>query len=84
MLDDRLKDQNNGTSWLDCNMRTHPRPHRWIAEQAHGPRVYWRCSDCPVSTITTDKPERPASMPHPYLRNAPVAGGPARQPRRYA
>jgi hypothetical protein len=56
----KLKAQNNGRSWLDCN--DHGLNHRWqhVATLGvyrehgvnYGGRDYWRCSRCPVSTLT--------------------------------
>jgi len=54
--DRRLQQQNDGTPWRDCNAAGHP--HRWVpdftAVTPEGARRDWyRCTRCPVSTITT-------------------------------
>lgn len=59
----RLKAQNNGTPWVDCNLRRRPRPHVWRFEQRIRDRLYYRCERCPVATMTTDV----RSWPDSYL-----------------
>lgn len=55
---EQLRDQNNGTSWLDCN--AHGLPHRWQVDQVP---AYWRCLRCPVGTRT----ESHATPPRRFL-----------------
>lgn len=44
-IDARLREQNNGEGWADCNALGHA--HRWEPEQVPN---YWRCRRCPVDT----------------------------------
>ena len=44
-IDQRLRLQNDGHSWRDCNDAG--LPHRWVADQVD---LYWRCTRCPVAT----------------------------------
>ena len=53
----QLAAQNNGASWLDCNRRRRPRPHRFAPMPVAG---YHRCTRCPVMT-------RSAGTPDPWL-----------------
>ncbi len=62
-LDERLKDQNNGEPWRDCNDADRGRPHRFglFPAQLVGSApvaFYWACSRCQVTTRTTGN-ERP-------------------------
>lgn len=57
---EQLKDQNNGTLWLDCN--AHGLPHRWAPrlrlghwvgdELVNDPPGWFYCKRCPVTTLT--------------------------------
>lgn len=53
-IDERLKDQNNGASWRDCNEAG--MPHRWKLSTmlSDGTSASYRCTRCPVTTIVRD------------------------------
>lgn len=51
MLDERLKQQNNGEPWIDCNRRSRPRAHHWVFERTGEVGAWFRCNRCPVATI---------------------------------
>lgn len=47
-IDRRLQQQNEQSSWRDCNDAG--LPHRWVPEQVPN---WWRCVRCPVTTRWT-------------------------------
>ncbi len=48
-IDVRLAEQNNGTSWRDCEragLRHRWREHLWVSRETG--RHWWHCTRCPV------------------------------------
>lgn len=63
-FDTRLAEQNNGSSWRDCNDAG--LGHRWRHGVTTGPHpvfVFWRCLRCPVSTRGLQ-----GRRPRPFLK----------------
>ena len=56
--DPQLAGQNTLQAWTDCNLRPHPRPHRFEIDVVAG---WWKCTRCPVSTRTSKH------QPDPWL-----------------
>lgn len=59
-VSERLRRQNSGDSWADCNLRGRPRPHHWrpdVQVRDTSGRItawYWACARCPVSSRTAE------------------------------
>lgn len=50
-INERLKQQNNGEVWIDCNLRPRPRAHHWVFERSGQAGDWYRCNRCPVATV---------------------------------
>lgn len=66
-ITERLRAQNNGQPWLDCNDRD--RPHHWVWETNGAAGKWFTCKRCPVSTVSNrlDSDGRRVP-PSPFLR----------------
>lgn len=74
-INERLRAQNNGQPWIDCNERSRPRAHRWAFERTGLSGVWYRCTECPVATVvgfdrsrTTEGVLGQPVPPAPFLR----------------
>jgi hypothetical protein len=63
--DQQLASQNTQQPWIDCNLRSRPRPHLWKFEQVTPGGRWYRCERCPVST-------RVSGIAHGGSTGAPV------------
>lgn len=66
-INERLKQQNNGEAWTDCNQRE--RSHHWVFEFTGEAGSWYRCKRCPVATVTNVRDSRGVrAIPAPFLR----------------
>jgi len=66
-ISERLRAQNNGQSWTDCNHRG--RPHHWVFETRGEAGTWFACKRCPVATVTSKLDSDGRRVPpSPFLR----------------